>query len=149
MPNAVAWLVFDHNYWEKFGIFGITLGGEVPDYLHRSDTLTELAAKIGVDETGLIRTVERFNPEAARGRDPHFNRGKSCSIATSAPYYPRLGKYSPDARFPAATAGLGRASQRRSVRSSASSPYGSQRRTTPNACAPSSSDPWRRSSDPC
>ena len=49
MPNAVAWLVFDHNYWEKFGIFGITLGGEVPDYLHRSDTLTELAAKIGVD----------------------------------------------------------------------------------------------------
>ena len=70
MPNATAWLIFDQNYWKKFGIFGITPGGEVPDYLHRADTLAELAAKIGVDEVGLLRTVDRFNPEAARGSRP-------------------------------------------------------------------------------
>ena len=44
MPNATAWLIFDQNYWDKFGIFGVTPGGEVPDYLHRADTLGELAA---------------------------------------------------------------------------------------------------------
>ena len=43
MPNATAWLIFDQNYWDKFGIFGITPGGDVPDYLHRADTLSELA----------------------------------------------------------------------------------------------------------
>ena len=70
MPNATAWLIFDQNYWEKFGIFGITPGGEVPDYLHRADTLAELAAKIGVDEVGLLRTVDRFNPEARQAPRP-------------------------------------------------------------------------------
>ncbi len=75
MPNAPAWLIFDHDYWRKFGIFGVPPGGEVPDYLHRADSLSELAAKIGVDEVGLLRTVDRFNPEARRARDPEFGRG--------------------------------------------------------------------------
>ncbi|UZG59836.1 FAD-dependent oxidoreductase [Rhodococcus opacus] len=104
MPNATAWLIFDHNYWTKFGIFGITPGGEVPDYLHRADTLSELASTIGVDETGLLRTVDRFNPEAARARDPQFHRGDTMFDRYFGAYYPRMGKNSPDARFPAATA---------------------------------------------
>ncbi|PFG39063.1 succinate dehydrogenase/fumarate reductase flavoprotein subunit [Georgenia soli] len=104
MPNATAWLIFDQNYWEKFGIFGVTPGGEVPDYLERASTLSELAAKIGVDEVGLLRTVDRFNPEAARARDPEFNRGGTMFDRYFGAYYPRLGKNSPDARFPAATA---------------------------------------------
>ncbi|MGX7731050.1 FAD-dependent oxidoreductase [Rhodococcus sp. 2H158] len=104
MPNATAWLIFDHKYWTKFGIFGVTPGGEVPDYLHRADTLSELADKIGVDEVGLLRTVDRFNPEAARARDPQFHRGDTLFDRYFGAYYPRLGKNSPDARFPAATA---------------------------------------------
>lgn len=104
MPNATAWLIFDHNYWTKFGIFGITPGGEVPDYLHRADTLSELAREIGVDELGLLRTVDRFNPEARRGRDPQFNRGETLFDRYFGAFYPRLGRYSPDVRFPAATA---------------------------------------------
>ena len=103
MPNATAWLIFDHNYWTKFGIFGITPGGEVPDYLHRAGTLSELASTIGVDEVGLLRTVDRFNPEAARARDPQFHRGETMFDRYFGAYYPRLGKNSPDARFPAAT----------------------------------------------
>lgn len=104
MPNATAWLIFDQKYWKKFGIFGVTPGGEVPKYLHRADTLAELAAKIGVDEAGLLRTVDRFNPEAARSRDPQFNRGDTMFDRYFGAFYPRLGKNSPDARFPAATA---------------------------------------------
>ncbi|MPV87852.1 FAD-dependent oxidoreductase, partial [Georgenia ruanii] len=104
MPNAEAWLIFDHSYWTKFGIFGVTPGGEVPDYLHRASTLAELAGQIGVDEVALLRTVDRFNPEAARGRDPQFNRGGTLFDRYFGAFYPRLGKNSPDARFPAATA---------------------------------------------
>jgi 3-oxosteroid 1-dehydrogenase len=104
MPNATAWLIFDHNYWTKFGIFGVTPGGEVPDYIHRADTLSGLAAKIDVDELGLLRTIDRFNPESARARDPQFNRGDTLFDRYFGAFYPRLGKNSPDARFPAATA---------------------------------------------
>ncbi|MHA4854956.1 FAD-dependent oxidoreductase [Rhodococcus sp. MSC1_016] len=104
MPNATAWLIFDHNYWTKYGIFGVTPGGEVPGYLHRAGTLSELASKIGVDEAGLLRTVDRFNPEAARARDPQFHRGDTLFDRYFGAYSPRLGKNSPDARFPAATA---------------------------------------------
>ncbi|GAA4287874.1 FAD-dependent oxidoreductase [Georgenia daeguensis] len=103
-PNAEAWLIFDQNYWEKFGIFGVTPGGEVPEYLHRADTLAGLAAQIGVDEVGLLRTVDEFNPHAARGQDPKFNRGGTLFDRYFGAYYPRLGKASPDALFPAATA---------------------------------------------
>jgi succinate dehydrogenase/fumarate reductase flavoprotein subunit len=104
VPNDPAWLIFDQNYWTKFGIFGIPPGGEVPDYLHTADTLSELAAKIGVDEVGLLRTVDRFNPEARRGRDPQFHRGDTLFDRYFGAFYPRLGKYSPDSLFPAATA---------------------------------------------
>ncbi len=104
MPNATAWLIFDQNYWDKFGIFGVTPGGEVPDYLHRADTLGELAAQIGVDEGRLLRTVDRFNPEARRARDPEFHRGDTLFDRYFGAYYPRLGRMSPDARFPATTA---------------------------------------------
>ncbi|MEU7818197.1 FAD-dependent oxidoreductase [Pseudonocardia sp. NPDC049154] len=104
MPNATAWLIFDQNYWNRFGIFGITPGGDVPDYLHRADTLAELAADIGINEVGLLRTVDRFNPEASRARDPQFHRGETLFDRYFGAFYPRLGRYSPDARFPAATA---------------------------------------------
>lgn len=104
MPNAEAWLIFDQNYWEKYGIFGVTPGGPVPEYLHTADTLQELARQIGVDEVNLLRTVDRFNPEAARGRDPEYDRGGSLFDRYFGAFYPRLGKLSPDNVAPAFTA---------------------------------------------
>jgi 3-oxosteroid 1-dehydrogenase len=106
MVNATAWLIFDQSYWTKFGIFGVTPGGPVPEYLQTADTLAELARKIGVDDVGLLRTVDRFNPEAAQARDLQFGRGDTLFDRYFGAYYPRLGSYSPDARFPAATAKL-------------------------------------------
>src|SRR3954447_10046286 len=90
MPNATAWLIFDHSYWKKFGIFGVTPGGEVPDYLHRANTLTELASQIGVDPDGLQRTVERFNPDARRGQDLQFGRGDTLFDRYFGDFHPRL-----------------------------------------------------------
>lgn len=104
MPNATAWLVFDHTYWRKFGIFGVTPGGDVPDYLDRAETLAELATRIGVDPDGLRRTVNRFNPDARRGQDSQFHRGDTLFDRYFGAFYPRLGRFSPDATFPAATA---------------------------------------------
>jgi len=118
MPDATAWLIFDQNYWEKLGIFGVTPGGEVPDYIHRADTLGELATEIGVGEVGLLRTVDRFDPEARLGRDPQFHRGETLFDRYFGAFYPRLGRYSPDARSPRRP---GNGSPRRSVRSSTSS----------------------------
>ena len=50
---------------------------------------------------GLLRTVDRFNPEARRARDSQFNRGDTLFDRYFGAFYPRLGKNSPDARFPA------------------------------------------------
>lgn len=68
--NDPAYFVFDQNFWGKYGLFGSLPGGEVPEYIHRAGSLAKLAQKIGVDEIGLLRTVDEFNPAAAAGRDP-------------------------------------------------------------------------------
>lgn len=104
MPNDPAWFVFDHNFWEKFGLFGVTPGGKVPDYVHQAASLSELAHQIDVDEQGLLRTVDEFNPEAAKGRDPWFNRGQALFDRYFGAFNPRLGDAAPDAQAPAATA---------------------------------------------
>ncbi|GAB3813376.1 3-oxosteroid 1-dehydrogenase [Tessaracoccus terricola] len=46
--------------------------------LAKADTLAELARKMGVDETRLERTVERFNGFARSGVDGDFGRGNSA-----------------------------------------------------------------------
>lgn len=104
LPNATAWLIFDHTYWTRFGIFGVPPGGEVPDYITRAGTLEELARACGIDPAALARTVDDFNPQARIGRDPWFDRGGTLFERFFGDYQPRLGKNSPDARFPAATA---------------------------------------------
>lgn len=47
-----------------------------PDWLLRADTLDELAALIDVPATALRATVERFNAQAAAGRDLDYTRGE-------------------------------------------------------------------------
>ena len=104
MPNATAWLIFDQNYWDKFGIFGITAGRRrarlPPPGRHARRPRGEDRRRRG----GLLRTVDRFNPEARRARDPQFQRGETLFDRYFGAFYPRLGRFSPDARFPAATA---------------------------------------------
>ncbi|EFV91754.1 FAD-dependent oxidoreductase [Dietzia sp. E1] len=101
--NDPAYFVFDQNFWEKYGLFGAIPGGEVPEYIHRADSLSALAEKLGVDEIGLLRTVDEFNPEAAAGRDPWFGRGETLFDRYFGDFKPFLGRFSSGARFPAAT----------------------------------------------
>ena len=46
--------------------------------IHKKDTLTELAASIGVPAEALTATVARWNAMAARGIDEDFGRGQSA-----------------------------------------------------------------------
>jgi 3-oxosteroid 1-dehydrogenase len=46
--------------------------------IHRADTLSELAASIGVAPEGLEWTIDRWNRFAEAGVDEDFHRGESA-----------------------------------------------------------------------
>lgn len=72
--NDPAWLVFDASYRAKYPVAG-SPPGTVPGWMHRAETLAELAATIGVDARALAATVRRFNADARVGVDSEFSRG--------------------------------------------------------------------------
>lgn len=47
-------------------------------YIHRADTLDELAAQLGLSAANLKATVERYNDFARSGKDLDFHRGDSA-----------------------------------------------------------------------
>lgn len=84
--SVPCWMVFDADFRHKYPCGALAPGYAVPDRrlpenlyscFHKADSLIELAAKIGVDATGLLGTVERFNPMAQSGDDQDFHKGKS------------------------------------------------------------------------
>lgn len=76
--NNPCWLVFDHQFVHQYGGFGIPAGGEMPDWVHRADTLTQLAERLDVPADYLANTVHRWNDAVVAGRDPDFGRGDSA-----------------------------------------------------------------------
>jgi succinate dehydrogenase/fumarate reductase flavoprotein subunit len=87
-PDAAAvpaWLVVDSRTLAKYGLGMITmphlpraaLRRYIKDgYLYEAETLTGLAAQIGVDAAGLESTVQRYNGFAATGVDEDFHKGE-------------------------------------------------------------------------
>ncbi len=75
--GAAAWLVCDDRYRRRYPLPGCRRGAEPPPWVHRGDTLAELAAAIGVPPGSLDGTVAEFNRHAAAGTDPAFGRGAS------------------------------------------------------------------------
>ena len=75
--NAAAWLVCDDRYRRRYPLPGCRRGAEAPPWIHRGDTLADLAAVIGVPAAALGETVAGFNRHAAAGADPAFGRGAS------------------------------------------------------------------------
>jgi 3-oxosteroid 1-dehydrogenase len=83
-----AHLVFDARYRRSYPVGPLGPAKLQPDsaigkrlrrdFLHKADTLAELAARIGVDAQGLEQAVERFNAQARAGRDSDFGRGDSA-----------------------------------------------------------------------
>jgi succinate dehydrogenase/fumarate reductase flavoprotein subunit len=76
-PNLPAYLVVDQAFRDKYMLMTLLPGQPSPPWLPQADTLPELARKIGVDEAGLVATVERFNAFAREGTDRDFRRGES------------------------------------------------------------------------
>jgi succinate dehydrogenase/fumarate reductase flavoprotein subunit len=79
-----AWIICDHAAFRRWGL------GAVPPvpgfsgrhlrsgYLLRAPTLAELAARAGIEASGLVATVSAYNQSARRGEDPVFGRGSTA-----------------------------------------------------------------------
>ena len=76
-PAATAWLVFDSGYRRRYHLGSLRRNDPDPQWLHRADSLAELADAIEVDGDELAASVARFNQLAATGDDPDFGRGRS------------------------------------------------------------------------
>ncbi|WP_280399781.1 FAD-binding protein [Nocardia carnea] len=84
-PNAevmaVGWHVLMDGYqWSADNSAEIAAG-----WIHRADTLAELAGRIGVDPTTLTATVEQYNRACSAGRDDLFGRTPATLTPVTAP----------------------------------------------------------------
>ena len=93
-PAASTWLVFDDGYRRRYHLGPLRRNDPDPQWLHRADSLAELAEAIGVDPDELAASVTRFNQLAATGDDPDFGRGRSIYdrfVGDPAAPHPTLG----------------------------------------------------------
>jgi 3-oxosteroid 1-dehydrogenase len=75
-PNFPPYLIFDHNFREKYALGSYLPSMEFPKGLVTSaGSLRELATKLGIDGANLEATVARFNVLAEEGVDRDFGRG--------------------------------------------------------------------------
>ncbi len=70
-----AYLVFDNAYRTGYRTGPMGRRDPDPEWLHRGETMAELAASIAVPADVLEASVARFNEFAAVGEDPDFGRG--------------------------------------------------------------------------
>ena len=75
-PNWPAWIVFDQNMVDKYGLMPSWPGQPLPEGMATSaSSITELAESIGMNAKGLEDTVKRFNGYCVSGIDEDFARG--------------------------------------------------------------------------
>lgn len=75
--NAPCWLICDAEAMNRYGM-GLARPRPVlveAGYLHRAESILELARRIGVDAAGLQQTLERYNADAREHVDREFGKG--------------------------------------------------------------------------
>lgn len=74
-----AFHVFDQQFRNHYAFGPVTPASPAPDWIHRADTLQELAAAMGIDSTGLSDTLARFNRDVREhGTDREYGRGTTA-----------------------------------------------------------------------
>src|SRR6185503_2317146 len=82
-PSIPAWLICDRSFIRDYGIGLVHPGAGrreiaryiADGYLHRAETLMELAQRIGVAGKNLVRSVQEHNRYAETGIDDAFGKG--------------------------------------------------------------------------
>jgi succinate dehydrogenase/fumarate reductase flavoprotein subunit len=77
MPNNPLFWLSDQDNVDRTYINILSSVTPNADWLHKADTLEELAQQLGIPADNLVETVEGFNRSSREGRDPDFHRGES------------------------------------------------------------------------
>ncbi|PVE22997.1 succinate dehydrogenase [Microvirga sp. KLBC 81] len=76
-----AYLICDSSFLWKYGLgrikpFSLSCKADIASgYLHRAETIAELAAKLRLPPQALQDTIDAYNAKAEMGEDPEFGRG--------------------------------------------------------------------------
>lgn len=79
-----AFFIMDQRFKNKYIFYTLFPILPIPkryferSYVHKADTLEELARKCNIDPAGLVETINQFNNFAGNGKDEQFHRGESA-----------------------------------------------------------------------
>jgi 3-oxosteroid 1-dehydrogenase len=81
VPAVPSYAIFDSKCIRNYMIAGTMPGAKKPEswlregFLHKADTIEDLATKLNIDPAALRATVDRFNGFVAKNNDEDFQRG--------------------------------------------------------------------------
>jgi 3-oxosteroid 1-dehydrogenase len=75
-PNeGPVWQIFDQTIADHAVVGEFRPDLPTPEWVHKADSIAELAAEIGIDPEVLVGEIDRFNDHVDKGVDPDFGRG--------------------------------------------------------------------------
>ncbi len=77
LSNAPLYWITDNDEMDNSGMSVLATMVAHTKWLVKAGTLPELAEKLGIPPKNLVKTVDRFNKYAAKGKDPDYHRGES------------------------------------------------------------------------